>query len=66
MYTPATLMVMSFTLPAVIVIAIGLYFLLRKKSSKIRLIPFQVLAVIILVMEVAKQILGLTIVTYDL
>ena len=47
--------VLPLTLAIIIAITITLYFTLRKKSDKIRAIPLQVIAVIILILEVFKQ-----------
>ena len=55
-------------IPALIIELIGAFFIgkaLKGKSEKIRLIPIQVITIILLVLEVAKQLYGL-ITGYDL
>ena len=44
------------SISVMIVLAITIGWLLRNKSEKIRMIPIQVISVVILLLEVAKQI----------
>jgi len=59
MYTRDNLIAAAFALPIVIGLIIGLYFLLRKRSLKMQLIPFMVIAGLLIVMEIAKQIISI-------
>ena len=59
MYSREELYWLPITLLIMVGIGIGLYFLLRNKSAKIKLIPFMVIAVAIAGLEVAKQICAL-------
>jgi len=43
-----------------VAVAVGLYFWLRNKSDRAKLIPFMVIGAILLGLEIAKQIIGFT------
>ncbi|MCL2676077.1 MAG: YwaF family protein, partial [Firmicutes bacterium] len=56
LYSKEIVIMHAIWLPFITVVSVGLYFLLRNKSVKAKLIPFMVIAAIIVVLEIAKQI----------
>ena len=55
MYSRADLIVAAIAVPLAAAVTVGLFFLLRKKSKRVQLIPFIVITVIIIIGEIVKQ-----------
>ena len=60
MYTQYDLIIAGVAMPFVILFTIGLWFLLRKKGKQEQLIPFIIIAVLFVALEIMKQVSGLT------
>jgi len=60
MYTKYNLIIALISLPIVIMMAISLCFYLRNKSKKTQLLPFIMIAGLLITLEIAKQIIGIS------